>query len=663
MPAPSTQPEAIAHNAIWYLGIDLGTTGISAVLLDCATGQRYPIYWLYEVALQPDALPTGTSPFTPDQSNEPIFRLPALTYSEPETNPLSVEPSSTPRIVSSWTSTLAHNQPGVFLEKFKPYLNFGVPYFCPQGLEWKPTLQLPNQQLVSLYRVRQSLQALLATLTPNRIPTHALFKAGAQGLESETLAAALQQLQGVIMGSPATWGDTYRLNVREAVLATKLVKYPEQIFFLEDAIASVLAGLPRSESGGDTEKVSTPTHDDNQSFTPEFPSTTLSFPELLPQSPVATSPSSWRGGTLVLNMGATTTELALVNLPDDLQELTYSDFCLCSLPYAGDAIDQDILCQLLYPQLSAEQQQQLALHEELKSLQPGQPDPQRRDRLAWLLQRSPLGQALLKAAGCLKLILQHQEQFTLDLSQQPCTLTRLDLENLVLQPFMELFNQQLNALLIETGLSEHGIEQILLLGGTANLIALTQWLQKRLPNATLIQDIDLPRESWVAAGLASLPLSPQVLNRTRQQYSDYFLLLELLRAFAQTTGESATRAYSLEEIMQQLERRGVNTGACYDRLVRLVEGQLPEGLVPSLEASPLLSPTSNQNSIYGQVAAGTGLFSREDDGLKETGKGNRIYRLNLKQQSFFVYYMEIILSGIYQKFEEPLIWLGNINKA
>ena len=655
MPAPSKQPEALPNNAVWYLGIDLGTTGISAVLLNSTTGQRYPIYWSYEIARQADELPTVTSPFTLCSSDAPIFRLPALTYSEPAANPLSVEPSSTPIVVGSLASTLAHNQPGVLLEKFKPYLNLGVPYYCPKRHEWEPTLQLPNQQLVSLYEVRQSLQALLATLTPKSRQPHSLVQVGAKGLESETLTVALQQLQGVIMGSPATWGDTYRLNLREAVLAAKLVRYPEQIFFVEDAIASVLAGLPRSGRGADGENLSTQTHDHEQSFSPGFPSTTLSSPDRLTQAPVASSPAPWRGGTLVLNIGATTTELTLVNLPDDLQDLIYNDFSLRSLPYAGDAIEQDILCQLLYPQLSAEQQQRLSLHEELESLQPGQPDPHRRDRLAWLLQSSPLGQALLKAAGCLKLILQHQEKFTLDLSQQQCTLTRLDLEDRVLQPFIQLLNQQLNALLITTGISEHGINQILLLGGTAHLIALTQWLQKRLPNATLIQDIDLPPESWVAAGLASLPLYPQVLNRTRQQYSDYFLLLELLRAFAQTTGEAATRAYSLEEIMQQLERRGVNIGACYERLVCLVEGQLPEGLVPALEDVSLLSPISKQNSIYGKVAASTGLFFREDDGSKNMGKGNRIYRLNLNQQSFLRDYMEIILSGIYQKFEEPLI--------
>ncbi|AFZ18654.1 hypothetical protein [Allocoleopsis franciscana] len=655
MPEPSQQPEAIANNAAWYLGIDLGTTGVSAVLLNSTTGQRYPIYWSYEIARQPEELPTVKPPFTFYGSDKPIFRLPALTYSEPATNSLSVEPSSTAMVVGALASPLAHNQPGVFLEKFKPYLNLGIPYYCPKRHEWEPTLHLPNQQIISLYRVRQSLQALLATLTPNRTQPNDLIQVGAQGLGSETLTAALQQLQGVIMGSPATWGDTYRLNVREAVLAAKLVKYPEQIFFVEDAIASVLAGLLSLGSGGAGENLSNPTHEKEQSFTAEVSSTTLSSPELLTQSPIASSPSPWRGGTLVLNIGATTTELTLVNLPVDLQDLIYSDFSLCSLPYAGDAIEQDILCQLLYPQLSAEQQQQLALHEELKALQPGQPESQRRDRLAWMLQSSPLGQALLKAASCLKLILQHQEKFSLDLSQQQFTLTRLDLEDRVLQPFLQVLNQQLNVLLIETGISEHGIEQILLLGGTANLIALTQWLQKRLPNATLIQDIDLPRESWLAAGLASLPLYPQVLNRTRQQYSDYFLLLELLRAFAQTTGEAATRAYSLEEIMQQLERRGVNTGACYERIVRLVEGQLPEGLVPALEEAILLSPTSKQNSIYGQVAASPGLFSREDDGSKETGKGNRLYRLNLKQQSFLHNYMKIILSSIYQKFEEPLI--------
>lgn len=622
----SAAPEASANNTVWYLGIDLGTTAISAVLLNSSTGQRYPIYWSQERLEKLDKLQPMASQINSRRFEESLSRLPTAAYSGPAASKLFVKQPIAPIVVGSWASELANHQPGVFLENFKPLLNLGIPYHCPRRNEWEPILQLPNQQMVSLHWVRRALQVLFATLTPNSTLPKAMINVGAKGLEAKMLAMALQQLKGVILGCPAAWGDTYRFNLREAVLEAKLVQSSEQIFFVEDAIASILAGLPHSGTGGSRENSSSQTQGEEQPFT--------------------LSRSSWRGGTLVINTGATTTELALVDLPDDFQDLTYNDFALCSLPYAGNAIDQDIFCQLLYPKLSIEQQQQLSLSSDLELPQPSQPDPQQRDRLSYLLQRYPLGKALLKASGCLKIILQHKDQFTLDLGKERCTLTRQDLEDTVVQPFVQLLNQKLKALLIKTGILEQGINQVLLLGGTANLNTLTTWIQKRFPNATLIQDADSPDGSWVAAGLATLPLYPQVLNRLRQQYSDYFLLLELLRAFPETTGESVTRSYRLEEIMQQLERRGLNTGACYERLARLVEGHLPEGLVPSIEDVNLLAPTSKQNPFYSNIAMRAGLFSRED---------GQLYRRNLQQQEYLNQYLKLALSGIYQKFEEPLI--------
>lgn len=37
-----------AANSVWYLGIDLGTTGISAALLNRSTTEVYPLYWIAE---------------------------------------------------------------------------------------------------------------------------------------------------------------------------------------------------------------------------------------------------------------------------------------------------------------------------------------------------------------------------------------------------------------------------------------------------------------------------------------------------------------------------------------------------------------------------------------------------------------------------------------
>ncbi len=646
MPAHSEQPHADTSNAVWYLGLDFGTTGISAVLLNYSTGQRYPIYWSNNLGITDEELRVVPSQFTTRSSGEKLFRLPAVIYSgsaasregEAIHRVSSVEQGEAPIVIGSLASTLANKQPGLFLQNFKPYLNLGIPYYCPKHHGWEPTLQLSSQQLVSLYWVRRALQALLATLSPQTASLDSMITVGAVDLESETLESALRHLEGVILGYPATWGDTYHFNLREAVLEAKLVRYPEQIFFLEDAIASILAGLPSSNANA-PKSGSIPEGQQERNFSPILEQT---------NQPLTPSPlSHWRGGTLVINVGANTTELALVDLPDDLEDLTNRDFNLYSLPYAGNAIDLDIFCQLLYPQMSLAQQQKLSLDtHNLELPLPGQPDPQKRDRLTSLLQSSPLGRALLKATGYLKLILQHKDEFTLKLGTDQWVVLHSDLEARVILPFIQQLNQKLNTLLIETGISEQGIYQVLCIGGTGVFATLQKWIQQKLPLATLIQDSDSPTGNWVAAGLATLPLYPQVLNRSQQQYSDYFLLLELLRAFPKDADDPANPPYSLEEIMQHLERRGLNTSTCYERLVRLLEGQLPSGLVPSIEDDSWLSQASKQNLHYSMLTATPQLFSKE---------GNQLYRPNCRQHERLRQYLDILLSRTHQKFEEPLI--------
>jgi len=662
MIAPSEQPEVDISSAVWYLGIDFGTTGISAVLLNQPTARRYPIYWSKELQISHEELRTLNPQLKVRSSAETIFRLPAITYSGSAASKLFVQQPVAPIIVGSLASSLANKQPGIFLQNFKPYLKTAIPYYCPERQDWEPILQLHNQQLVSLYWVRRTLQALLATLTPKSTLPEAVMKVGAIGLKPETLGYALGQLEGVILGCPANWGDTYRLNLREAVLEAKLVRYPEQILFLEDAIATLLSAISTSH-------VDVPEHEREEGSNirgqggqgrqggqggqggVSIQPSPLSPALLIPQ---------WRGGTLVINAGATTTELALVNLPDQIKDLTHNDFCLQSLSYGGNAIEQDIFCQLLYPQMSSEQLQQLSLNDDLELPLPGQPDKSKRDRLELMLQSSPFGQAILKAAGYLKLILQHRDEFTLELGTERWLVKRLDLETNIILPFIQQLNRQLNALMIEAGLSEQGIYQAVCVGGTTGLGALEEWLQQKLPNAAIVPDYHefAPNkkgklfsklsthktDSWVATGLATLPLYPQLLNRSQQQYSDYFLLLELLRAFPKTTDDSANRSYSLEEIVQHLERRGLNTNTCYERLVHLVKGQLPLGIVPSLEDDSTLSEASRENLHYSQVLAEP-LFSQE----------GQLYRLNLQQQERLRQYLELVLSGTHQKFEEPLI--------
>jgi len=621
MAAHSEQSVVNLSNAVWYLGIDFGTSGVSAILLNQSRFQRYPIYWSQDLEITDQELPTVNPQSTSDVSGKRIFRLPAVAYSAPGASQLFRRELVVPITVGSWASSLASQQPGIFLQNFKPYLNIGVPYYCPNRHEWEPTLLLSGEQRVSLYWVRRTFQAILATLQPNGAKNSGM-EVGAVGMDSQILVVALKKLQGVILGCPAAWGDTYRFNLREAVLEANLVRHPEQIFFLEDAIATILASLPVYQSG---------VRSHNSQFS------TQNFPH---------------GGTLVINAGATTTEIAVVNLPDDWQELTHSDFRLYSLLYAGNAVNQDIFCQLLYPQMSLAQLEQLSFPSDVELPLPGQPDRQKRDRLALLLQGSSFGQALLKATEYLKLILPHKEEFTWELGTDCWQVLRLDLETKVILPFIEYLNQVVNALLIETGLSDQVIYQVFCVGGTASLGKFPDWIQKKFPNATVIQDADSPTGNWVAAGLANLPLYPQVLNHSQQQYSDYFLLLELLRAFSpETAVQSLDNSYKIEEIIQKLERRGLNTGTCYERIVSLVKGQLPAGLLPSIDDASWISQASKQNQYYSMFAEISQIFALEE---------NQLYRPNIQDQELLRLYMNIILSGAYQKFAEPMIVRFNI---
>lgn len=293
MTAYSEQPEVNISNAVWYLGIDFGTTGVSAVLLNQSTQEQYPIYWSNKLRITHEELQTVNPQLATRSSGDNIFRLPAVTYSGPAASKLFGQLPVAPIVVGSLASTLATHQPGIFLENFKPFLNIGLPYYSPKRQEWEPTLQLQHQQqVVSLYWVRRTLQALFATLTPKSVLPDSVMKVGAVGLGSNTLERALGELEGVVLGYPAFWGDTYFFNLREAVLEAKLVRYPEQIFFLEDAIASVLASLQSYE----LKKTTTYTPKPLRGKSPDS--------EEVPNTDTLKTP---HGGTLVINAGAIST--------------------------------------------------------------------------------------------------------------------------------------------------------------------------------------------------------------------------------------------------------------------------------------------------------------------------------------------------------------------
>ncbi|MFM8006419.1 MAG: hypothetical protein ACKO86_16085, partial [Dolichospermum sp.] len=139
----------------------------------------------------------------------------------------------------------------------------------------------------------------------------------------------------------------------------------------------------------------------------------------------------------------------------------------------------------------------------------GEPDTQARIRFQQYLESSVLGQALLDAALALKLILQHQETFTLEFADQSWLLQRRDLESQIFVPFVRRLNGELNKLLVARGIPAEAINQVIISGGVANVSTINRWLRQKLPNAKIIQDLYLgengtPNCSRVALGLVML---------------------------------------------------------------------------------------------------------------------------------------------------------------
>ncbi|NJL89191.1 MAG: hypothetical protein HC916_04840 [Coleofasciculaceae cyanobacterium SM2_1_6] len=604
LPEAAPIPSTALNSDTWYLGVDFGTTGVAAVLLNQTTGELYPLHWQQHH----ESLPIITN-----------YRLPTGVYGIPDAaipkGETYANEQETTAMYAVGLGVPENLEPGqVLCQNFKPYLDLGIPTWL--GSSWQPILRLAqNQPLVSIHYLQQAAQTVFSTLNPEVALAR---KLGAKGIEAEVMANILGSISGVVVNCPVVSCDAYRWNVREAVLAAQLVTQPEQVIFVEEAIAPFLATRQIRNHQG-------------------------------PQP----TPFPWRGYTLVINSGATVTEFAIVDTTQNYK-FTHSDFGLWSFPYAGNALDQDIICQLL---LSSEtkllqtiyETDKLLLTNDLELPQPGELDTARRERLHFWLQSSAWGQTLLIAAQNLKLHLQTKTEHRLSLGTDQWLVQQAQYESKVVIPFLQQMNQQLNSFLSATGVSEHGIYQVICAGGTVSGSLLQEWLKIKLPQAVAIENIGIPSEMMAAAGLASLPLDPQICSQA-QQYGDYFLVMELLRILPLETAETPAPTYSRSEINQLLERRGINTRACSDRLEALLRGELPAGLIPQLNNQNIwLAATSQRHPEYLALQA-------EPIFTQLTQDQQLLYQPNLPQCRRLYQYMETMLARTKQKLEEPLIF-------
>ncbi|KAB8317567.1 hypothetical protein SD81_019985 [Tolypothrix campylonemoides VB511288] len=641
--------------SVWYLGIDLGTTGISAALLNRSTSEVYPLYWSAET--QPEATSVKRS-----------FRLPAEVYlptasmsageieskeAQEQTAPAVVAEEKVPEDMTGSTPPESAAVPtqNLFSAQLKPYLQIALPYKSDRSY-WEPVLQLNEFSTVPLVWVVRSLSKLLLTFTSDRSSTTLGLTAGAVGLDQGTFQSIISNITGVICTCPSNWSEQYRFNIREALLISKLVQHPQQVFFVEEGIACLLCELDGAE--GEIVKIR-----GRQGSRPATSSDREAG--ALRHRPLV-------GNTLVINIGASATEMALVDLPENLEDLSHTNFMLHGFAYAGKGLEQDIICQLLFP--SKWRQSRMPMQEDNKTVtsnpshwqpaipgleqmhfsglgleelnlpRPGEADIMERIRLQQRLESSLLGKAVIDSAIAVKLILQHQESFTLELADQRWVLQRRDLESQVFVPFVRRLNRELNKLLVAKGIPTEAINQAILTGGVASLGAVSRWLRQKLPNAKIIQDVYLgengPSCSRVAYGLAVLPLHPQVLEVPRQQYTDYFLFTELLRILPK-------RAISFGEVLELFENSGINTRSCQQRLLAFLEGELPPGLIPTSLDAISLTQASCENPDYKAMSAAP-LFEKQ---------GNLTYRPNAEQLGAVARYLDCLKASIQQSLEEP----------
>jgi hypothetical protein len=587
---PPTLPDPDSMEiGTWYLGLNLGLSSITAVLFQVEQQQWVPLTWakidentVTPIASQLPAVGYFVSDQLADDSVTPI----ALAYDALDSATFAAELALTG--VNAFPS-------GVLLHPIKPYLNMVVPYPTGSGKHC-PMIQWSDQQTLSLHQVRQTLVQLFSTLRGTATVAPSL-DVTADGFSPRDLHQIMEHLAGVVIGIPVGWSEAYRFNLREAVLASWLVQQPSQVMMVDEAIAIVLGQLYQSS---------------------------------YPGSSFANASFATQGGTLVLNAHANQTDLTLVDLPSDFHALSQEDFFQRSLAYGLVAFHQDVLCQLLYPHAKGWEILQLG---ELDLPLPGEPDQVARYRLQQRLESSILGKQVLEAVRQTSLTLYQEDSATLTVDQTTWTVNQRDLHHRVLLPYLQQLNRELNLLLTQAGMTAEMVTQVMTIAELVEIPAIAHWLRQKLPNAT----IAIAPPLALAQGLAVLPCYPNVYDHIQHQYSDYFLLKELLRIFP-------NEPLTLVQTLQLLEQQGINTSACRYTLLNVLEGQLPAGLIPNSTQAVLLDERSLSHPFY-QALAMSPLFSRRAD---------QTYQMNTSVQKSLLDYFAAIVTDTHQTLAEPL---------
>jgi hypothetical protein len=551
---------------IWFLGVDFGSEALRASLFNATTRKVYPLSFDLSDVID------GINAHADHLASVGLYSAELLTTDLGDGSQVATDFDPSPGQVDLTDATVLVN--------FKKLLKLGLPY--PGVSAWQPIVQWTEQQRIPLRYFQILLQQILLKLQSTAIC----------GKLPDLHQIMRDRIYAVILGHPTTWSDTYAHNLREAVLATKIVDQAEQVMVIDQAIAPLLALMHSHKPPQDH--------------------------------------------TLIVSIGAETTDLFLAKVNNGV--IGRSNLSSRGFDYAGLNLNQDIVVQLLYPHWRslANPERDACNLDQLLLPAPGDPAPGLRVDLHKALISSSVGIELLNAAEQLKLDLSthlDRDQWTTTICDRPLMVRRRELESQVIQPLLQQLNRVLNDLLSSSGVIADEVMSVWKLGGTTNLPSLSRWLEQKLPNAEIAS---LP-PSTVASGLAIAPTYRYLLDIARQQYSDYFLLQEICRLNLQS-------AVNLNQLMQKLQNRGVNSRACRDRILTFLQGDLPVGLFPWQEQEKhifLRDPTLSSDLFAGR------LFELESDGT---------YQPNPRKFQALRVYLQAILGTMQQSLSEPLVF-------
>ena len=137
------------------MGIDFGSSGLSAALVDRQSGQLYPIYW--------ETRPDSKTP--QNQAYEPVRSCRILSVAVLEKTANSeLGQQITIESVGDRRQTLAAGE--FLLQNFKMPLKVAIPYLPEKGVVYEPRVQLSQDLAISIAVPLNGLRALLATLNP-----------------------------------------------------------------------------------------------------------------------------------------------------------------------------------------------------------------------------------------------------------------------------------------------------------------------------------------------------------------------------------------------------------------------------------------------------------------------------------------------------------------